>query len=103
MSLALYVIEGTWSGYTSAQQRVAHRTVEYLTEAQAAAIPRFIRYTDGTSLCVLVRRAAPRERVEKIDNYTRLIFQCARYGVSSVDLLGQAECAHAFDSARGAS
>jgi hypothetical protein len=80
-----YVLEGVWSGYTSAQSRVVHRTIvrnpipfEKLTA---------IRYTDGTALYLSCRPAKPRERVTEIHAYDSLISKCIQHGVSSVSEL----------------
>ncbi len=82
-----FIIEGTWSGYTSRQQRVVHRTVHkaafkrlraWIEKAHA------IYYTDGTYLSLSVRDAKPRERVREIKGYTSLIEDCAYNDVNSV-------------------
>lgn len=87
MSSQRFVVEGTWSGYSSSQRRVAHREVVHAS--LAAAIQRLgaIRYTDGTSLYLSVRPAMPRERVEINNQYGDLIRQCLRAGVNSVAAL----------------
>ena len=85
-----YVIEGTWSGYTSNQRRVAHRTVER-SQKQAEAIKALgsITYTDGTALWLDVREAQPRERVQEIHGYDSLIRDCVRLGVNRVSDLSE--------------
>jgi len=69
-----YILEGTWSGYTSRQSRVVHR--EVITSPKR--IERLkamhgIQYTDGTMLYTDLREAKPRERVEEIKSYSSLI------------------------------
>jgi len=70
-----FVIEGEWSGYTSAQRRVVHRTVH-------SSSPRLRKwcdthglcvFSDGTTLHVTARDCTPRERVKVINAYTSLI------------------------------
>ncbi len=63
-----YILEGTWSGYTSGQRRVVHRQVIHKPVTLSC-----IRYTDGTTLIIDVRPALPRERVKEIHGYTSLI------------------------------
>ena len=79
-----FVVEGEWSGYTSAQRRIVHRSVHTRDREKFAAL-RAIRYSDGTSLILTVRDCKPREKVEEKHGYTSLIADCIRYGVSNVD------------------
>lgn len=91
-----FIIEGVWTGYTSAQQRVVHRTVHSGSWKKLRAWAEkthAIRYTDGTSLLLTVRDAKPRERVLEIRNYALLISQCCFRDVNSVDALHAAEIA----------
>ena len=85
-----FIIEGTWSGYTSAQSRVVHRTVHHAAFKRLRAwceATHGIRYTDGTMLYLSVRDAKPRERVKEERGYASLIEECAHFGVDSVDAL----------------
>jgi hypothetical protein len=85
-----FVIEGTWSGYTSAQKKVAHRNVYSSARRKLrswAESTHAIYYTDGTSLYLSVRDCKPRERIETINGYESLIQDCFFYGVNSVDAL----------------
>ena len=91
-----YVIEGTWSGYSGSQRRVVHRDVHndrWKTDAALrvwAETVGSIRYTDGTRLCLDVRDCKPRERVQEINGYKRLIRECFRRNLSAVeDLVGE--------------
>lgn len=82
-----FIIEGTWSGYHSGQERVAHRTVHKASWKKLRAWAEkthAIRYTDGTCLYLSVRDCKPRERVVQIKSYDSLIQDCAHYGVDSV-------------------
>ena len=83
-----FIIEGEWTGYTSAQRRVVHRTVhDQRREGELWDWARRglgIRYTDGTSLDLRVRECTPRERVKEVHGYDSLIRDCARFGVYSV-------------------
>jgi hypothetical protein len=80
-----YVLEGTWSGYTSAQSRIVHRTIVRKPDPYASLSA--IRYTDGTALFLSVRPARPREKVQEIHGYDSLIAKCLRHGVDSVAAL----------------
>ncbi|KAA0089312.1 hypothetical protein CIW54_07545 [Paraburkholderia sp. T12-10] len=89
-----YIIEGTWQGYRSSQDRVVHRSVhdEAEKKLRAWAEQAFsIRYTDGTCLILSVRDCKPRERVAQTLSYMKLIRDCAHYGVSTVQALLDAE------------
>lgn len=87
-----FVIEGTWSGYISAQGRVVHRTVHSAAlKSLRAWVEKThgILYTDGTMLYLTVRDTKPRERVKQIHGYDGLIFDCKFYDVDSVAALQQ--------------
>ncbi len=89
-----FVIEGTWSGYTSSQSRVVHRTVHGRADKRLrewAARTSAIHYTDGTALFLAVRDCKPREVVKRIFGYKELIESCAYYGVASVAALEDAQ------------
>ena len=73
--MSRFVIEGEWTGYTSAQRRVVHRKVypsSYKRLREWAARTHGIRYTDGTMLLLSVRDCKPRERVKEIAGYNSL-------------------------------
>ena len=94
MKRARFVVEGTWSGYYSRQQRIVHRTVHsgsYKKFRAWAENVRGIRFKDGTMLYITVRDAKPRERVQQINGYSGLISNCRSYGVDSVQALQLAE------------
>lgn len=82
-----FIIEGTWSGYTSSQSRVVHRQVHSKAfkklRAWAESVGA-IYYTDGTCLMLSVRDCKPRERVQEIKGYTQLIWDCHYAGVNRV-------------------
>jgi hypothetical protein len=87
MSSRRYIIEGTWTGYSSHQQRVVHRTVHKAAEKKLRAWAEKtygVLYTDGTRLLLNVRDCKPRERVEVIAGYSGLIAECMRHDVASV-------------------
>ena len=82
-----YIIEGTWSGYVSSQERVVHRTVHKSSFKKLRTWVEnnhAIYYTDGTTLHLSVRDAKPRERVKEIKGYISLISDCAHYNVNRV-------------------
>ena len=80
-----YVLEGKWSGYTSDQRKVCHRKVisnpGYYKELTS------VRFTDGTTLDLTIRKCKPKEKVVELDGYTSLIDKCVIRGVDSVDAL----------------
>ncbi len=90
-----FVVEGTWSGYTSNQRRIVHRTVHKASERRLRNwLTRHssISYTDGTFLCLSVRDCKPYERVRGIVNgYGSLIRDCVWHDVSSVHALQSAK------------
>ena len=82
-----FIIEGEWTGYTSAQRRIVHRTVypgSFKRLKEWAQRTHAIRYTDGTSLILSVRDCKPREKVQEIRGYTTLIEKCFDHNVTSV-------------------
>lgn len=79
-----FIIEGEWTGYTSAQRRVVHRSVVDDKFAAKAKALKAIIYTDGTSLLVSIRKALPREKVRINDTYGALIREAAATGKSRV-------------------
>lgn len=90
MSAPRFVIEGEWTGYVSSQRKVVHRTVHsgaFKKLRAWAEKTHAIRYSDGTVLVLSVRDCKPRERVQQINGYGRLIADCAHHDVSSVDAL----------------
>ena len=85
-----FIIEGEWSGYTSSQRRVVHRTVHPASRKQLRAWVekvQSIHYSDGTALWLRVRDAKPREKVQVINGYDNLIRDCQFYDVNSVAAL----------------
>lgn len=72
-----FVVEAEWSGYRSSQRRICHR--EIIGANMAVKLKKIIgfRFTDGTSLSLSVRPAKPRERVDRILGYTRIITNAA--------------------------
>ena len=85
-----FVIEGEWSGYTSAQQRVVHRQVYPGARKKLRAWAEDahgISYTDGTMLRLSVRECKPRELVKELRGYTSLIEDCFHHGVTAVAAL----------------
>ena len=78
-----YILEGEWSGYTSAQRHVVHREV-ITSEKRAERLRQMhgIRYTDGTMLTLWLREARPREVVREINGYSSLIREAERAGES---------------------
>lgn len=100
-----FIIEGEWSGYTSSQQRVVHRTVHSTAFKRLRAWAEkahAIHYTNGTALFLRVRDCKPRERVQQIHGYDSLIQDCYFYNVVSVDALAAAKNARKADAALNA-
>lgn len=89
-----FVIEGRWSGYRSDQARIVHRTVHKASWKKLRAWAEkthAIHYTDGTCLYLTVRDAKPRERVEEVHGYDRLIADCAYHDINNVSELSAKE------------
>ena len=87
-----YYLEGTWSGYTSAQRKVCHRTVISANQAEKYSKITSILFTDGTSLDLVLCPLKKGERATDIKNsYTTLINDCIYYGVDSVEELNIAK------------
>lgn len=83
-----YVLEGTWSGYTSSQSRVVHREIIKDKKRVARLLKlRVIVYTDNTSLYLHLRPAEPRERIREIRSYDSLIRQAEQLDKSRVTVL----------------
>lgn len=83
-----YILEGTWSGYTSDQSHIVHR--EILTSKSAAkkweGINQ-IRFTDGTFLFINVRLVKSREKVVQVPGYSLLMSQVLISGLKgTVDI-----------------
>jgi len=84
-----YIIEGTWTGYNSSQERVVHREV-YKTYRKDSPFLKAIReirsilFTDNTRLLLNVREAKPREKVQEIRGYVSLIRKAVNSGISIV-------------------
>ena len=88
-----FVIEGEWTDYHSGQQRIVHREVYPKAMRKLKAWVEknpSILYTDGTSLLLSVRDCKPRERVQEIRAYSKLIKDCFYADVTSVAYLSQA-------------
>jgi len=78
MARKRFVVEATWSGYTSGQQHVCHRTVETLFRAGYEAL-RSHTFVDGTYMLISVRDAKPRERIERKNGYGALLLDLAMH------------------------
>ena len=74
-----WILEGTWSGYRSGQERVCHRrilkskrSVEFWEPIHAVV------FTDGTTMTMTIRECKPREKVTEIHGYDSLLmkFKC---------------------------
>lgn len=79
-----YVLEGEWTGYTSAQRRVVHREIVIGPRVERLRKLHAIQFTDGTSLILHLREAYSREQVRRIDAYSELIRDAERHGGSHV-------------------
>jgi hypothetical protein len=80
-----WVLEGEWTGYTSAQRRVVHREV-IRSEARAKRLRALhaIVYTDNTSLILRLRELRPREVVSEVNSYGSLIREAEATGKGRV-------------------
>jgi hypothetical protein len=86
-----YVLEGTWTGYTSAQSRVCHREVIGAARARRLRDLHKIVYTDGTALLIHVREAGYREKIAPILSYSELIRDAEKIGGPVVRVADMAE------------
>jgi len=90
-----FVIEGTWSGYSSGQSRVVHRRGYPAGRKKLRAWAERtygIQYTAGRLRLLRGRDCEPRERVEPVDRgYGDLIELCAAYDVATVAELAEAK------------
>lgn len=81
--MARYLLEGEWTGYTSAQRRVCHR--EVISDKRASNLKvKAIVFTDGTSLILYTRPVKPREKVVVNHQYNDLIKEAEATGKSRV-------------------
>lgn len=76
MSRKRFIVEAEWSGYTSGQRRVCHRTVETLFRAGYDALHSHT-FGDGTYMTISVRDAKPREKVMQFNGYDQLLRKAA--------------------------
>jgi hypothetical protein len=85
-----YILEGTWSGYRSSQERVCHREVIKTPEYPVKSI----RFTDNTMLWLSVRPAKRGEKVVPIRGYDTLLSECRIFGLTgfvTVDQVSRCE------------
>lgn len=71
--MAKFVLEGEWSGYTSAQRHIVHREIVDSKRADRLRRIHKIPFSDGTWLLLSIRAAAPREKVAEVLGYRSLI------------------------------
>lgn len=74
-----YILEGTWTGYTSAQTRIVHR--EVISDPKRIANLKTLHeivYTDGTALLLHLREEPQGDPVKKMDGYGSLIRQAEK-------------------------
>lgn len=73
MATARYVLEATWNGYRSGQERVCHR--EIITTSLPALYKRvtWVPFSDGTGMSITFRKALPREKVQQNLSYREMI------------------------------
>lgn len=71
-----FIVEAEWTGYTSSQQRIVHRSVETLFRAGYDRV-KWHSFSDGTGLAVSVRDCKPREKVKEIHGYSSLLRDAA--------------------------
>lgn len=81
-----HVLEGEWTGYTSAQRQVVHREIISAARAKSLKV-RAIVYTDGTSLLLRIRPAEPRETITEKHGYTSLIRDAELHGAGKSRVL----------------
>ena len=87
-----FIVEGTWSGYTSSQSRVVHRTVTTRPEIYDGLSA--IVFTDNTNLYITVYPCQPRENVREIHGYEQLLREAiasGKKGFVHVNDIGKAQ------------
>lgn len=96
-----FILEGTWTGYTSSQSRVCHR--EILTEKRADSLRGLHRivFTDNTSLLISIREAQPREKIVVNNQYGSLIREAEQHGGSAVRVADLADARPARTASEG--
>lgn len=72
MARKRFVVEATWSGYHWGQSHICHRTVETLFRIGYENLHSHV-FGDGTHMSITVRDAKPRERVERMNGYSKLL------------------------------
>lgn len=82
--MARFIVEGEWTGYTSAQRRIVHREVVDAKRADRLKNLRAIVYTDGTTLLLSVNPKLDRKPVHVINGYNSLIKEAEATGKSRV-------------------
>jgi hypothetical protein len=80
-----FILEGTWTGYTSSQSRVCHREIISKVRAQKLKSLHKIVFTDGTALLIHIREAIHREHIKSVNlSYGSLIRMAEAKGGSVV-------------------
>lgn len=81
--MARYVLEGEWTGYSSAQCHIVHR--EVVDQARYGRLKGLhaIVYTDGTSLILRLSETKPRAKVEVKNGYGSLIRDAEAYHIKT--------------------
>lgn len=69
-----FVLEATWSGYRAEQRKVVHREVIKPYSAEGFKKLTGLRFTDATTLDVVVRPCTFREKVEEKFGYKELLW-----------------------------
>lgn len=78
-----WILEGTWSGYRSGQERVCHRRI--LKSKQSVEFWESIHavvFTDGTTMTMQIRECKPREKVTEIHGYDSLLWEFKSKGMT---------------------
>lgn len=79
-----FIVEGEWTGYTSAQRRIVHREVVDAKRADRLKNLKAIVYTDGTTLLINVYPKLHRGKIDTVNSYGSLIKDAEATGKSRV-------------------
>ena len=77
-----YVIEATWNGYRSGQERVVHRELIHPRYFQAANGIGAISFSDNSCMEISVRPKKFREKIVKVNGYPEAIWGAINKGLT---------------------
>lgn len=91
MSKQRFIVKCFWSGHSSSQSHVVHRTVERPKKAEHLSKVHCVTFSDGTAMNMDVRPCKPRERVKEIKGYSELLNKIWLKGITGCVHVDQLE------------